>query len=198
MASANQVPSSASGSNKNLHDVLRSLSQRSLKRKRMQEIEEDDYLEELPAVASSTQDHDQEDRQDRFVQLASTILYVDSSCRKNVKRKWNADDAEASSDTKPNTTSSQDDSSKPSVKKEKDDKHSSDIVYVHIQSDLDRYKALFESEKEQIQHIRDTPNRIRQEQVNLWGLYKYGLNKIKNLNDLSKAPDAIMPGNFGQ
>ena len=199
MASVSQVPSSSSSSSKNLHDVLRSLAQRSLKRRRTEDNEEDEFSEELPlesTISSSTPQndaHDQEDREDRFVHLASSVLYVDSSCRKNIKRKRSLDD----------TSSSKADTSKekpkyPLIKTEKDAIHPKDIVDVHIESDVNRYKALLKAEDEHIQHIKDTPGRIRQEQVDLWRLYMHGLNKIKNLSDLSKAPDALMPGNHGE
>mmetsp|Transcript_37153 Transcript_37153/g.90313 ORF Transcript_37153/g.90313 Transcript_37153/m.90313 type:complete len:203 (-) Transcript_37153:158-766(-) len=202
MASASQLPSSSASSNRNLYDVLRSLSSRSLKRARTEDSEdreevvqhEDNASPPLPLssdTATTQNDHDKEDREDRFIQLASTVLFTDASCRKNIKRKRETKDASA-------TTPTQNSDNKTVVKTEKDVTNPLNLVDVHIQSDLDRYKELLKAEEEQIQHIEASRKRIRQEQVDLWGLYKYGLTKIKNLNDLSKAPDAVMPGNLGQ
>jgi len=209
MASVSQVPSSSSSSNKNLYDVLRSISSNSLKRARTEDSAEEVHQQDDNATmlmlestvpssdATATQnDHDREDREDRFIQLGSTVLYTDASCRKKIKRtRETKGDASAATTT---TTSVQINFDKTTVKTEK--KHVTNplnIMDVHIQSDLDRYKALLQAEDEQIQHIQATRKRIRQEQVDVWGLYKYGLTKIKNLSDLSKAPDAIMPGNLG-
>lgn len=201
MASSSQVPISSSCNNKNLFDVLRSLSSRSLrKRKHVDDGEtnrDDDKIgtppseadipsspsesavDTMPSAAQLSQD--KEDREDRFVQLASTVLYIDPSCRKNVKRHRNVDDE-----------------SKASATSETKDSNSLDVVDVHIQSDIDRYKHLLTTENEEIKRIQDARDRVMQDQIDLWALYKYGLAKINNLNDLSKAPDAIMPGNFGQ
>lgn len=37
---------------------------------------------------------------------------------------------------------------------------------------------------------------IYKEQIELWGVYMYGLQHVMTLNDLAAAPDAILPGNF--
>lgn len=208
MASTSQVPSSSSCNNKNLYDVLRSLSSRSLRKRRRiddGEINQDDGdkietphsgASNLSSPSASMVDtmrstaqleQDKEDREDRFAQLASTVLYVDPSCWKNVKRQRNVEDESNAQNT-----------SKASVTNVTKDSNSLDVVDVHIQSDIDRYKQLLKAEDEEIKHVQDTRNRVIQDQIELWALYKYGLAKINNLNDLSKAPDAIMPGNFGQ
>jgi hypothetical protein len=47
-----------------------------------------------------------------------------------------------------------------------------------------------------MESITKTRKEIHEQQVELWGVYKYGLEKIAGLNDLGDAPDAILPGNF--
>ena len=48
----------------------------------------------------------------------------------------------------------------------------------------------------EIQGLEDQRIQARQKQVEVWGIYKYALEKVSNLNDLRDAPDAILPGNF--
>ncbi|KAL3935998.1 MAG: hypothetical protein SGBAC_008597 [Bacillariaceae sp.] len=203
MASVSQAQASSSSSNRNLYDVLRSLSSRSLKRARTTEDSEavgqhndnttlmllEPTIPSTDGATSTQNDNDQEDREDRFIHLASTVLYADGSCRKNIKRKRETNDASATSEEGSDKTTGK--------KTQKEVTNPLDIVDVHIESDLNRYKLLLQAEEEQIHHIQATRKRIRQEQVDVWGLYKHGLAKIKNLNDLSKAPDAIMSGNLG-
>ena len=65
-----------------------------------------------------------------------------------------------------------------------------------VQTDMERYKQLIQQEQAEIDAIQAKRQRIKQEQVEVWGVYKYGLEKIANLPDLGLAPDAILPGNF--
>jgi predicted nucleic acid-binding Zn-ribbon protein len=44
--------------------------------------------------------------------------------------------------------------------------------------------------------IESARQRVYKDQVELWGVYKYGLQHVMALTDLSAAPDAILPGNF--
>ena len=65
-----------------------------------------------------------------------------------------------------------------------------------IQQDLQRYQIL----QDQIQQDQHTIQELRQQffrkQVELWGVYQYGLQQISTLNDLADSPDAILPGNM--
>ena len=47
-----------------------------------------------------------------------------------------------------------------------------------------------------IEKIQDAKQQVYKDQVEIWGVYKYGLQHVLALNDLSAAPDAILPGNF--
>jgi hypothetical protein len=49
---------------------------------------------------------------------------------------------------------------------------------------------------QQIKQLQQQRQQVVEQQVKVWDVYKYGLEKISNLNDLRDAPDAIMPGNF--
>ena len=64
------------------------------------------------------------------------------------------------------------------------------------QADVERYQKLLDKEREEMESITKTRKEIHEQQVELWGVYKYGLEKIAGLNDLGDAPDAILPGNF--
>ncbi|KAG7343742.1 hypothetical protein IV203_021750 [Nitzschia inconspicua] len=44
--------------------------------------------------------------------------------------------------------------------------------------------------------IQQAKERVQKDQVELWGVYRYGLQHVMGLNDLASAPDAILPGNF--
>ena len=65
-----------------------------------------------------------------------------------------------------------------------------------ITEDLQRYQDLSKQAQNELDSIAEQRHQIYTKQVELWGAYKYGLEKISNLNDLGEAPDAILPGNF--
>jgi hypothetical protein len=65
-----------------------------------------------------------------------------------------------------------------------------------IAEDLQRYQELSKQAQDELDSIADQRQQIYTNQIELWGAYKYGLEKISNLNDLGEAPDAILPGNF--
>jgi hypothetical protein len=65
-----------------------------------------------------------------------------------------------------------------------------------IAEDLQRYQELSKQAQDELDSIAEQRQEIYTKQVELWGAYKYGLEKISNLNDLGEAPDAILPGNF--
>ena len=46
------------------------------------------------------------------------------------------------------------------------------------------------------ERIESARKQVYKDQVEMWGVYKYGLQHVKELTDLSAAPDAILPGNF--
>lgn len=60
----------------------------------------------------------------------------------------------------------------------------------------DYYPKLQKQLSREIAQMEETRKQVAQKQCELWDVYKYGLLKISNLNDLRDAPDAIMPGNF--
>jgi hypothetical protein len=64
------------------------------------------------------------------------------------------------------------------------------------QTDVARYEECLLSEQKECEGIDKTRQEIYRQQVELWGVYKYGLEQIASLNDLGDAPDAILPGNF--
>jgi hypothetical protein len=65
-----------------------------------------------------------------------------------------------------------------------------------IVEDLQRYQELSKQAQDELDSIAEQRQQIYTKQVELWGAYKYGLEKISNLNDLALAPDALMKGNF--
>jgi flagellar biosynthesis/type III secretory pathway protein FliH len=64
------------------------------------------------------------------------------------------------------------------------------------QTDVARYEQCLQAEQKECEGIAKTRQEIYRQQVELWGVYKYGLEQIASLNDLGDAPDAILPGNF--
>lgn len=137
------TPDLLSNTSKTLHDVLRVFSGRSSKRRK---------LGDESATAAAAPDEQKE----RFVKLASTVLYTDSSKLSE-------------------TTETQKD---------------------FVAQDIQRYQDLLTQETEALEKVKAARKRVHQEQAEIWGVYKYGLRTIMGLNDLSEAPDAILPGNF--
>lgn len=79
-------------------------------------------------------------------------------------------------------------------KKRKDD---FEIMTVNfVERDEIRYKKMEEEQTKVLEGIEKARQRVFSDQSDLWGVYKYGLQHVLNLNDLSDAPDAILPGNF--
>lgn len=58
------------------------------------------------------------------------------------------------------------------------------------------YPQLNQQLAQELQQLEEKRKQTQQQQVELWGVYKYALEKVSNLNDLRDAPDAILPGNF--
>jgi hypothetical protein len=65
-----------------------------------------------------------------------------------------------------------------------------------IDKDVARYQELQKQEQDELDAIQAKRQQLKREQVELWGVYTYGLEKIAGLPDLGVAPDAILPGNF--
>mmetsp|Transcript_862 Transcript_862/g.1803 ORF Transcript_862/g.1803 Transcript_862/m.1803 type:complete len:214 (+) Transcript_862:47-688(+) len=60
-----------------------------------------------------------------------------------------------------------------------------------------RYEEAEKVQIEAMNRIEAARKRVANDQVqHIWGLYMYGLKHVLALNDLSDAPDAILPGNF--
>jgi hypothetical protein len=158
----------SSNHKKHLHEVLRVLSARSSKRRKLPSDEEknnnDSDFVVIPKASPSSEEGmlQKQAKKDRFVKLASSVLYTDSS-------------------------------RKMSLSNQNDEKKQQDF----LSQDSARYEQLLKQEEEEIERVKAARKRIRQEQVELWNVYKFGLQKIMQLNDLSEAPDAILPGNFG-
>jgi hypothetical protein len=58
------------------------------------------------------------------------------------------------------------------------------------------YKEQIQKVQEEITQIQDQRAQFQTKQLELWGLYMYGLHKITTIGDLGDAPDAILPGNY--
>jgi hypothetical protein len=61
---------------------------------------------------------------------------------------------------------------------------------------IDCLKRQKELVAKDIQIIEEKRRNIFTKQRELWGMYRYGLEKISKLTDLRDAPDALLPGNF--
>jgi hypothetical protein len=71
------------------------------------------------------------------------------------------------------------------------------ICLINQEKDIKRYKEMEDEQINTIQKIDEARNEFYKDQVQkVWGVYTYGLNHVLGLNDLSDAPDAILPGNF--
>lgn len=80
------------------------------------------------------------------------------------------------------------------IKKKKED---AVTVTLHFEAQDDsRYKYMEEEQARALDGIEMAKQRVFNDQTDLWGVYKYGLQHVLNLNDLTDAPDAILPGNF--
>ena len=63
--------------------------------------------------------------------------------------------------------------------------------------DLAQYKDAHKAQQEALNRIAKARRKVYNDQVQqVWGVYLYGLKHVLALNDLSNAPDAILPGNF--
>lgn len=58
------------------------------------------------------------------------------------------------------------------------------------------YKSKEEDLQTTMADLQAAQQSLKQDQVALWGVYRYGLQHVLGLNDLASAPDAILPGNF--
>jgi hypothetical protein len=63
--------------------------------------------------------------------------------------------------------------------------------------DLARYQEAEDVQTQALKKIESARLEVYSDQVQkVWGVYLYGLKHVMALNDLSDAPDAILPGNF--
>jgi hypothetical protein len=63
--------------------------------------------------------------------------------------------------------------------------------------DLAEYQKAEDVQTVALEKIEKARRKVYNDQVQqVWGLYMYGLKHVLALNDLSNAPDAILPGNF--
>lgn len=63
--------------------------------------------------------------------------------------------------------------------------------------DLAEYMDAEAAQEEALKKIEMARQQVHSDQVQkVWGVYMYGLKHVLALNDLSNAPDAILPGNF--
>ena len=63
--------------------------------------------------------------------------------------------------------------------------------------DLAQYMEAEAAQEEALKKIEIARQQVHSDQVQkVWGVYMYGLKHVLALNDLSNAPDAILPGNF--
>ena len=63
--------------------------------------------------------------------------------------------------------------------------------------DLEEYNEAEKAQEESLKKIEQAREKVYKNQVQkVWGVYLYGLKHVLALNDLSNAPDAILPGNF--
>jgi len=62
------------------------------------------------------------------------------------------------------------------------------------EEDLKRYEEMEQEQINAIRKINEARKEVHTNQVqNVWGVYTYGLKHVLGLNDLSDAPDAILP-----
>jgi len=62
------------------------------------------------------------------------------------------------------------------------------------EEDLKRYEEMEQEQINAIRKINEARKEVHINQVqNVWGVYTYGLKHVLGLNDLSDAPDAILP-----
>lgn len=63
--------------------------------------------------------------------------------------------------------------------------------------DLKRYEEAEAAQRKALKNIETARLQVYNDQVQqVWGVYTYGLKHVLALNDLSDAPDSILPGNF--
>ena len=66
-----------------------------------------------------------------------------------------------------------------------------------VAKDLEEYEEAEKAQEEALKKIERAREIVYKDQVQkVWGVYLYGLKHVLALNDLSHAPDAILPGNF--
>ena len=70
------------------------------------------------------------------------------------------------------------------------------IKFFHTE-DLAQCQEAEKTQQEALKRIERARKKVYNDQVQqVWGVYMYGLKHVLALNDLSDAPDAILPGNF--
>ena len=68
---------------------------------------------------------------------------------------------------------------------------------LQLEEDFTRYDEAEKVQKQAMEKIERARRKVYNDQTQkVWGVYLYGLKHVLTLNDLSDAPDAILPGNF--
>lgn len=94
------------------------------------------------------------------------------------------------SDEKASTTNSNDDTKKVAATT------TTTTIPPQTNQSLEYYQKLQQQLAVELQQQEKQKQIQLQKQTELWDVYKFGLTKISNINDLRDAPDAILPGNF--
>jgi hypothetical protein len=125
--------------------------------------------------AHSRKHHGVRNDVNRMVELAKVVFNSAPTSRHHYTRRLpSVDDDAAAADIQPTNSN---EASKPSFE---------DSYYPKLRQEL----------TQEIKQLEEKRVAVKQKQVDFWGVYKYALEKVSNLNDLRDAPDAILPGNF--
>ncbi|KAL3905712.1 MAG: hypothetical protein SGILL_009566, partial [Bacillariaceae sp.] len=133
-----------------------------------------------------------DDAVDRFVDLSAAPALSKSLLTRTRKvylketkkstKESEAKSAEISEQQKDETTNS-------AEPEPKDQKEHFDLTQQDIEAIDQQEKQVLADMKA----IENAKKQVYKDQVEVWGVYKYGLQHVKELTDLSAAPDAILP-----
>jgi hypothetical protein len=124
-------------------------------------------------------------------EVKSNVDAVDASQEVTLAKESNSQQGQSSSQSDNNKTSAKETSIATKPKKEPSTQRI-DLTREDLAS-LEQEEQILEATNRRIQQAKEG---VHQDLVELWGVYRYGLQHVLGLNDLASAPDAILPGNF--
>ncbi len=162
---------------------------------KMEELVPDDKKEEMktePSSLSVPKESDSTPTSEKEGTGSKNIIHDDATVEKSIEAKQDTASTTPitpSTTTPPTTTTT-------TISESKDKKEETDDSNTKSSRPLDYYQSILKSLKTQNETFTKTRHDVFANYAHLLASYEYGLKHVKQLNDLSHAPDNILEGNF--